>query len=116
MVTLFIARLGDTLGTDKEVIANVYFMACERNHSRPLPDGASALWASGVLANVTGSTNQRRHSMQQPRVLSHGSQSADVLIAMRGTGLDDKGLDAFIETLTQKCSDFGGGGIHHRRQ
>jgi len=35
-----------------------------------------------------------------------------VVISMRGAELDDKGLAAFIASLTQKGSDFAGGGIH----
>lgn len=90
--------LSENLDVDAVNTGGVYFIACERNKARPLADAAAALMESGALNDSSSRFSS--------------SPESGIVISMRGADLDDKGLSAFIDSLTQKGSDFAGGGIH----
>jgi hypothetical protein len=103
--------LSENLDINKVAVGNVYFVACEKNHARPLPEGPAALTESGAL--IDASTKQLRiYSDPQSTQGSQSQDGPDIYVSLRGADLDDNGLAAFIESLTQKGADFEGVGIH----
>jgi len=80
-----------------------YFRACERFQARPMARAAAA------LASTTGVLQSHEVTRSGKRLSISGNEPLSLVF--RSVGLDDRGLDALLETFVQAPNTAGGFGV-----